>query len=231
VTSDFDRYRSTYRQEVDHSVKFSGQDSGFFTEVKAAILIDLAERHLGRTDALDVLDVGCGVGLTDTFLRGRFRSFEGIDVTDGVLQEAARANPWATYRRYDGRRIPLADARVDLAFAICVVHHVDPPDRPAFVRELARVVKPNGIVAIFEHNPFNPVTRMAVSRCSFDREVVLARRSQTTAMLRAAGMEIAERPYILFFPFRARVLRTIERYLAWSPLGAQYVVVGKRSTA
>ena len=197
-------------------------------DVKARILLDLGRRHLGRTEQLSVLDVGCGVGLTDGYLEGRVGSLQGIDVSEGVVEEAVRANPWAKYRTYDGETIPIETGDVDLAFAICVLHHVAPPDRTAFVRELARVVKPGGLVAIFEHNPLNPLTRLAVSRCDFDRGVVLAGRGRTTEMLRSAQMDIVERPYILFFPFRAAVLRAVERHLSWLPLGAQYAVVGRK---
>jgi len=228
VSQDFDRYRATYRQDVDRSVRFSGQDSDFFTDVKARLLLDATARHLGPTERLDVLDVGCGVGVTDSFLEGRFGSLLGIDVSEGVVQEAAATNPWARYQSYDGGRIPLKDGEVDVAFAICVVHHVEPPDRVGFLRDVARVVTPGGLVAIFEHNPFNPLTRVAVNRCDFDEGVVLARRGSTISMLRSAGLEVVEDPYILFFPFHARVFRRVERLLGWLPLGAQYMVVGRK---
>lgn len=228
MSQDFDRYRSTYRQDVDRSVRFSGQDSDFFTDVKARLLLDATARYLSPTERLDVLDVGCGVGLTDTLLEGRFGSLLGIDVSEGVVQEAAARNPWARYRSYGGGRIPLKDGEVDVAFAICVVHHVDPPGRVGFLRDVARVVKPGGLVAIFEHNPFNPLTRVAVNRCDFDEGVVLARRGSTISMLRSAGLEVVEDPYVLFFPFHAKVFRRVERLLVWLPLGAQYMVVGRK---
>jgi SAM-dependent methyltransferase len=228
VSQDFDRYRATYRRDVDRSVRFSGQDSDFFTDVKARLLLDATTRYQGPNERLDVLDVGCGVGVTDSFLKGRFGSLLGIDVSDGVVQEAATTNPWAGYRSYDGGRIPLDDGEVDVAFAICVVHHVDPPVRVGFLRDVARVVKPGGLVAIFEHNPFNPLTRLAVNRCDFDEGVVLARRGSTTSMLRSAGLEVVEHPYVLFFPFRGEVFRRVERLLGWLPLGAQYMVVCRK---
>jgi hypothetical protein len=47
-------------------------------------------------------------------------------------------------------------------------------------------------------------------------------------MLRTAGVRIVEAPYILFFPLRGRVFRAIERGLGSLPLGAQYVVAGRK---
>src|SRR6266576_1651139 len=131
MSNDFDEYRHTYRDEVQRSIDFSGQDVGFFTDVKARLLGELAERQFGKTGELTVLDVGCGVGLTDDALQGRFATIHGVDVSEGAVAEAAAMNPWATYASYEDRTLPFEDDRFDLAFAICVVHHVEPTERAA----------------------------------------------------------------------------------------------------
>src|SRR5438093_13482555 len=78
MSNDFDEYRHTYRDDVQRSIDFSGQDVGFFTDVKARLLGELAQRELGNGE-LAVLDVGCGVGLTDDALQGRFATIHGVD--------------------------------------------------------------------------------------------------------------------------------------------------------
>jgi SAM-dependent methyltransferase len=228
MSGDFDRHRHTYRDEVQRSIRFSGQDVGFFTDVKADLLVDLAARRSGEPGALSVLDVGCGVGLTDAALEGRFGSIHGVDVSEGAVAEATTANPWATYGSYDGRTLPFDDDVFDLAFAICVLHHVDPPDRVAFTGEMRRVVRPGGLVVMIEHNPLNPLTRVAVSRCDFDDGVVLLRRNAARDLLIANDLRPVELPYILFFPWRATWLRRAEHGLTWMPLGAQYIAVGRK---
>ena len=229
MSADFDRHRHTYRDDVQRSIGFSGQDVGFFTDVKAELLVDLASRGLGDPGRLDVLDVGCGVGLTDAALEGRFGSIHGVDVSDGATAEAAIANPWASYESFDGRTLPLADDRFDLVFAICVLHHIDPPDRSAFVAEMRRVVRPGGLVVVIEHNPLNPLTRVAVSRCDFDAGVVLLRRSKARALLTGNDLRLVETPYVLFFPWHVELLRSIERRLTWLPMGAQYLAAGRKA--
>ena len=113
-------------------------------------------------------------------------------------------------------------------FAICVVHHVPTGQRTRFAQELQRVVRPGGVVAIFEHNPVNPLTRVAVSRCEFDADAVLLGRRRVASLLRDAGLRIVERRYLLFFPFERRWTRPAERGLAQLPLGAQHYAVAKR---
>ena len=48
------------------------------------------------------------------------------------------------------------------------------------------------------------------------------------SLLRASELEQARGEYLLFFPWRARLLRAAERNLTWLPLGAQYVVAARR---
>jgi SAM-dependent methyltransferase len=230
MSSDFDEHRHTYRDDVQRSIAFSGQDVGFFTDVKADLLCELAEQALGDLGSLAVLDVGCGVGLTDAVLQGRFASLHGVDVSGGAVAEAAAANPWAEYASYDGRSLPFDDDRFDLAFAICVLHHVDPPDRPAFTREVARVVRPGGLVVVIEHNPINPLTRLAVARCDFDEGVELVSRKEARALFASDGLRPVEHPYVLFFPWRGKAFRSVERGLTWLPFGAQYIAAGRKAT-
>ncbi len=228
MSDDFDRHSHTYREDLQKAIAFSGQEAGFFSDVKARALIELAERHLGPASALDVLDVGCGIGLTDGYLRGKFRSLQGVDTSDGVIQEAAKANPWADYESYDGKRLPFPDGTFGLAFAICVLHHVVPADRGALVREMLRVVRPGGLAVVIEQNPLNPLTRLAVARCTFDEGVVLIGRRETRRLFGAAGSVVAEAPYIIFFPWRAEFFRRTQTHLGWLPLGAQYLVAGRK---
>jgi SAM-dependent methyltransferase len=228
VSTRFDEYRDTYRSEVEKSISFIGRDLTFFTEVKARVLVELVQRETGRAEDAHVLDVGCGPGETDTFLVGRFGSIEGVDISDGVIEAARARNPTVSYEVYDGDRLPYADGVFDLAFAMNVVHHVPPAHWETFTRELARVVRPNGLLALIEHNPFNPLTRLAVSRCEFDDDAVLLRRAQAEGLLRSVGLELASSRYILFFPWRSRALASVEDKLRHLPLGAQYVVAGRR---
>jgi SAM-dependent methyltransferase len=224
--SEFDAYQETYRAEIERAMP-AGMDLDRFTEAKANQLVALAQRQLGDLDRLRVLDVGCGTGETDRFLATSFGELHGVDMSGGLLERARAAVPGAQYMAYDGGRLPYDDSAFDLAFCINVMHHVPPPDWSGFVAEMARVIRPGGIVAVFEHNPLNPLTRRVVSRCSFDEDAVLLRRGRTEGLLADAGLEPAERGYILFLPLAAGWARAVERPLRWVPLGAQYYVAAR----
>jgi SAM-dependent methyltransferase len=224
----FDAWAESYREAVERSISFSGQGLDHFTRRKAQELVRLAERHLGPTAALRALDVGCGVGFTDRFLAGAFQELHGVDVAAESVERARLDNPAVRYEICHDSTLPYPDGHFDLAFAICVAHHVEPPARRAWARELARVVRRGGIAALFEHNPLNPFTRLAVSRCEFDDGVELLGRREATALLASAGLKPLERRYIVFFPWpRSRAMR-LEARLGRLPFGAQHLVAARR---
>jgi ubiquinone/menaquinone biosynthesis C-methylase UbiE len=227
ASSDFDRHRDTYREAVEDSISFCGADLDFFTHVKVERLLEISELA-GPPRELSFLDVGCGTGETDSLLEGRVGGLSGVDVSHGMLERARQRNPWVSYRSYgEGDRLPFNDGSHDVCFAICVFHHVARSQRPALVEEMKRVCRPGGAIAIFEHNPWNPLTRRAVRACEFDADAELLSRREASGLMTRAGLEPRGR-YIEFFPREGRLLRRIETGLGWLPLGAQYAVFAQR---
>lgn len=225
--TDYDEYRDRYREELDHAVSFAGTDHDFFAGAKAEELVRLARLHLGDPARLEALDVGCGIGLTDRHLAGRFRALIGTDVSPGVLEAAAQANPGVRYELADRSRLPFDDGAFQLAFAVCVVQVVDPEERPRFVSELARVTGSDGLAVVFEHNPYNPLTRLVVRRCAFGEDARMLRMAEAERLFRDNGLTPVDRGFVLLFPSRRRRLLAVERALRRLPLGAQYYVAGR----
>ena len=226
--SEFDLYSDSYSDLVNDSISFTGADADYYASRKAEHLIELIGRNLGSPSQITALDVGCGIGITDGHLVDHFGHLHGVDVAGDAVNTAATQNPGVEYCDYDGQHLPFDNETVDVAFAICVAHHVPVPERPAFTAEIARVVRPGGLAVIFEHNPMNPLTRYAVSRCEFDEGVVLLTRKETKALLESSGLEVIEQRYIIFTPFNHPIIRSIERSISWLPLGAQHCVVARK---
>lgn len=224
------RHSDAYRADVEQSIAFAKIDHAHVTQCKAEHILGLCTSLVGPPSQQRVLDVGCGVGLTDAFLVDRVGSLHGIDLSPESVTEAASANPSAQYTAFDGVTFPLEDESVDLAFAVCVLHHVPPEQRDRFAAELRRVVRPGGIVAVFEHNPLNPLTRVAVNRCDLDEGVTLSRRHTTTRLLTRAGLRVERGAYIIFTT-SPRWSGRADRALGWCPAGAQYFVAARREPA
>jgi SAM-dependent methyltransferase len=225
----FDDYIETYQKEVQGSIDFIGQDVDFFIKLKADLLVEIARKCFDNINGINVLDIGSGIGLTDHFLIREFKNLFGVDIEEGILKKAAAYNPDVKYQIYDGKRLPFENNTMNIAFAMNVMHHVPPEYWENFAKEMYRVLKPNGIAAVFEHNPVNPLTRRAVRDCEFDKDAVLLNHGKIKTLFKNAGLKINSDAFIVFFPFKSKVFRTIEKGLGWLPLGAQQYVIGKKN--
>jgi SAM-dependent methyltransferase len=226
---DFDAHAHEYVEAVDQSVSFTGKDSAFFARRKVEMLEELAFRATGSLAGLSVLDVGCGTGTTDRYLVDHVGSLIGVDVSEEMLALARQSVPAASFEWYDGEKLPFPDESFDVAVTICVLHHVPTSGRALFVSELHRVTRAGGLIAIFEHNPVNPLTRYAVNSCDLDDGVVLVRGRQATSYLSAAGAAEVTRSDLLFTPFGGALGRSVDGALARLPVGGQYVVSARAS--
>jgi len=101
-----------------------------------------------------VVDLGSGGGL-DVFLASKMVGPEGraigVDMTPAMIERArvnAKAGGYSNVEFYQSSidHIPLPDASVDCVISNCVLNLA--PDKPAVFREIARVLKPGGRVAV-----------------------------------------------------------------------------------
>lgn len=227
-TVNFSDYVETYQKEIQSSINFIGQDVDFFIGLKAGMLAGIAKKYFSDTETISVLDIGSGIGLTDHHLKKYFKNLNGVDVEEDVVNKASEYNPEVKYSTYNGLKLPFADNTMDLVFAINVMHHVPPANWENFLKEMHRVLKPGGLGTVFEHNPLNPLTRLAVSKCEFDRDAVLIYKRHLKKLFAVTGFGIYESKYIVFFPFRHNVFRAVEKMLSKIPFGAQYYFAGKK---
>ena len=226
----FDEYGETYDDAMKKSIGFMGQNHDYYTIAKVNRILDVIQRRLGDPRNQRVLDVGCGVGKTDRLLSPHLGALTGVDVSSASVARARRENPAVRYESYDGRTLPFPGESFDAAFLICVLHHVLPQDRVALLTEVKRTLRPGGWLLVFEHNPFNPLTQLAVARCAFDRDAQLLTRRLSVRLLDQSGLTVEEKRYMLFSPFKFKGSDWIEQQAQQIPLGAQYYVAGQKPT-
>ena len=217
-----------YVAEVNGSIAFSGMEQDFFTRGKARRLLDLLRRRGENPARMRLIDIGCGVGLIHPFIAPALGETIGADIAPDALDAARRANNDVRYRGYANGRLPADDGAFDAASTICVLHHVPPAQWAAFVADAWRVLRPGGLFMAFEHNPWNPLTRLAVARCPFDYDAVLLSPRRLSRLLREGGFAEVACEFMFFTPFDDPRVGALEARLRWLPAGAQYVAVGRK---
>lgn len=223
---DFNYSLDNYSKKVQQAFPLMSIKHETFLAEKANQLMDLAQRHLGETSKLRVLDVGCGSGLMESILNNKFNSIVGVDIAADAIKEAKQAGLNAQFINYDGQKLPFNDNEFDVVFACSVFHHIPYNQRLLVAKEMFRVATRGGLVVIFEHNPWNPITRLIVSRCEFDRNAELLPNRESITLLKNVGLNKIMSSQILYFPWRGNFWKLIEKFISWIPLGAQYVVSG-----
>lgn len=147
--------------------------------VAAARMTDHMVEVAGVGDGASVLDVGCGFGGTLDYVGDRHRGCRlvGINIDERQLQNARQlldehafsADPIHLVTA-DGCSLPVADNSVDHVLAVeCIFHF---PSRKQFFREVARVLRPGGTLAISDLLLQPGMFKAAAQRLDRDQKVL-----------------------------------------------------------
>jgi SAM-dependent methyltransferase len=223
----FNELSASYEELLRHPIRDLFTSGGtFFHRRKAELILDYFRRHAVDTSRLAYLDLGCGKGELVACLRSHFVRIAGCDVSAEMMKGIEGVE---TRVQNDAQEIPFPDSTFDLVTAVCVYHHVPPENRLALSSEVVRVLKPGGVFAVVEHNPFNPVTRLIVSRTPVDADAILLRPRETRHLMRDASLAVHEQEFFLYLPVGVyRRIPGIERMLRGVPLGGQYAVFARK---
>jgi ubiquinone/menaquinone biosynthesis C-methylase UbiE len=127
----------------------------------ASFAEDLAELDLDRRvlDAIAshcaddgvVIDVGCGPAQNAAYLMERDAPCLGVDFTPAMLAVARRRVPGLRVLAADLRALPVRTGSAAGVVAFYVLQHLPRPDLAPALRELRRVLMPNGLLAAAVH--------------------------------------------------------------------------------
>jgi SAM-dependent methyltransferase len=100
------------------------------------------------TAGQQVLDVACGTGIVARTAARTVgpQNVVGLDLNEAMLTVASRVDPDISWRQGDVAALPLPDASFDAV--LCQMALMFFPDRPAALREMARVTRPGGSVGV-----------------------------------------------------------------------------------
>ena len=223
----FDEYAGNYEAALAEGLQTTGEDSAYFARGR----VEWMQRWIDRLEITpaNVLDFGCGTGGSTPWLlqlRG-VQAHIGVDISDASL-EIARQTHTEERARFEHVDRFSGVNQIDLAFCNGVFHHIPPADRPACVRYVHRTLKPGGLFALWENNPWNPGVRYIMSRVSFDRDAITLPPPQTRTLLGVNGFDVLASEFLFIFPRALAPLRFLEKPLRRLPIGGQYLTLARK---
>jgi SAM-dependent methyltransferase len=224
---EFDAFANDYDRALDQGLALSGESKAYFA---AGRMHWLAKRlaHL-EYDPENVLDFGCGTGGSTPYFFDflAIDSYVGVDVSAESLAVAVERHGSRSARFCRCSEYSDVDA-VDLAFTNGVFHHIPPGARAGALQQIFTALKPGGLFAFWENNPWNPGTRFIMSRIPFDRDAELVWPGAGRQLLRQAGFEILHTDFAFIFPSMLAKLRGLEARLCKVALGGQYMILARK---
>lgn len=228
TVGDFFDKSSEYEQMLEAGIRLSGENREWFMRQR---IRSLRDRLPAGFRPRRVLDFGCGIGDTAAHLAEVFPEAEivGVDPAQEAIAHARNV--------HGGDRVCFRGVRdlterdgFDLCYTNGVFHHIRPNERIEAVRLIHRALAPGGRFALMENNPWNPGTRLVMSRIEFDRDAIMLWPGEARRLLTAGGFaETSAAQFLFVFPRALAVLRFLEPPLAHLPFGAQYYIIGMKA--
>jgi ubiquinone/menaquinone biosynthesis C-methylase UbiE len=124
-----------------------------FTELeKKPLDCELLTRFVAQTKGKGkVCDIGCGPGHVARFLHEAGADVFGLDLSPAMVAEARRLNPQIEFREGNMLALDLPDASLGGITAFYAIVNLPHETFPQAFREMARVLKPGGLLLLAHH--------------------------------------------------------------------------------
>jgi SAM-dependent methyltransferase len=220
----FDEYADDYDAALGQGLSVSGENRDYFASGRLAFLAECLRD--ARFTVSKAMDFGCGTGGAVPMIKSLLGAERvvGVDTSPRSIERARTSHP------LPGVSFAVTDAFVpdgtaDVVYTNGVFHHIPPAQRPGAIAYIRDVLRPGGVFAFWENNPWNPGTRYVMSKIPFDRDAIMLSAREARRLASANGFRVLRTDYLFIFPAALRQLRPLERLARRAPLGAQYQVL------
>ena len=216
----FDDYADNYKVLFTKKLSFFDNDPEYFDFYKIKILKKIIP------DCKNILDYGCGIGSSIKNLKKFYPkcNIYAYDTSKQSLNILKKKHPFVKIIEPE----KIKEKNIDLVFLAGVLHHIEKKDRKKFLTNIGKKIKNKKNIIIFEHNPYNFMTKKIVSSCSFDEGLELLTLKETSKLLKQSDFKIKHNAYTLFFPSSFKFLRKYEHFLNKIPFGGQYYIFAEK---
>jgi SAM-dependent methyltransferase len=219
-----------YDSMLERGIRLSGENKTFFLEGRVR---ELKLRLPAAFRPRRILDFGCGIGDSTAHLARAFPNADvivGTDTADRALEHARQKHGSSRTEFIPMSELSARTDEFDLVYVANVFHHIVPDQRPGALSLIRGSTTAGAILALFENNPWNPGTRIVMSRIPFDDDAVTLSVIEARRLVKEAGFrDVLEVRSLFYFPKLLERLRILEPALGRLPLGAQHYVIARRS--
>ena len=224
VDMDFDKHSNTYDEDLEKGLVLSGESASYFANGRVDSVKCYLDSKNQRIES--IIEFGCGSGNNIHFLRKYFPQacICGLDLSSESLAVCNKryATLPTTESRLKKSFCILRPPPVDLVFVNGVFHHIHPEDHGVNLDYIQSILKPSGLLVIFENNPFNPGARWVMSRIPFDRDTAMVNPFHLLKQIRSRNFVGSFLNFFFIFPKILAGLRRFEKRFINLPIGAQY---------
>jgi ubiquinone/menaquinone biosynthesis C-methylase UbiE len=139
-----------------------------------------------------ICDLGCGPGHIARYLQGRGVPVCGMDLSPRMIEEARRLNPGVEFAQGNMLALPVDDETWAGIAAFYAIVNFPPSDLPQVMREMHRVLRPEGWLLMSFHIGDEIKHLDELLGCAASLDFYFFRIEQVTDSLRAAGFGIEE---------------------------------------
>jgi SAM-dependent methyltransferase len=224
---EFDGFSENYEDALAQGLAVSGEGKEYFAKGRTGWLRYCLDGLQEEVES--VLDYGCGDGSNSQWLVEILKAARviGLDRSGNMIQKAQQKYGTERNRFFSIDNFSPA-GQIDLAFCNGVFHHIPVHERSSAVGYIFRSLKPGGLFAFWENNPWNPGTQYVMRRIPFDRNAVTLSPPEARRLLKQADFEILRTDFLFLFPSVLKWLRWIEPSISRLPCGTQYQILGRK---
>jgi 2-polyprenyl-3-methyl-5-hydroxy-6-metoxy-1,4-benzoquinol methylase len=222
-SAEFDCLSNNYKKILKQSFPKSLEEVDYFSSYKVKLIHDLS---IDKKN-LNILDFGCGPGISLEIISKYFKNCKlwGYDVSKEFIRKIKKKNKNFELTT-DLNKIP--KKKFDIILISNVLHHVEKKNHHIILSSCKSFLNNSGILYIFEHNPYNPLTRYIFKNALIDKNATMISPGKLIYNSHKVKLKIKSLKYTLFFPKQLYFLRFLEKYLFWLPFGAQYLLILKK---
>lgn len=222
-SKEFDNYAQNYEDLLKQGMVLKGSDHAYFEEYKIRYL----KKYLFNSKKM--LDYGCGIGKLDETISKHFSdlSIHGFDISPISIEAVSSKLKENKKNRFVFSKDEL-DCDYDNVLLVTMLHHVEIDKREEVLKDAWNKVKLGGNLIIIEHNMMNPLTKKSVKTSPLDVNAHMLSNKECKKLVSILDAPIKS-SYIVFWPKQLRFMQFADKMLEWIPLGAQYMVVVKKT--